>query len=102
MKNKNNNSKQKEKNQNRNCPSAKEVNEKEEKKVEEVVEKLKGELATKDFVRAEINQVRTEIAEVSNKFNILEQKVKFYAIGLGFLMVILQPKVFEFITALFK
>ena len=69
---------------------------------EEVVEKLKGELATRDFVRAEINQVRTEIAEVSNKFNILEQKVKFYAIGLGFLMVILQPKVFEFITALFK
>ena len=69
---------------------------------EEVVEKLKSELATKDFVRAEINQVRTEIAEVSNKFNILEQKVKFYAIGLGFLMVILQPKVFEFITALFK
>ena len=69
---------------------------------EEVVEKLKGELATKDFVRAEINQVRTEIAEVSNKFNILEQKVKFYAIGLGFLMIILQPKVFEFITALFK
>ena len=69
---------------------------------EEVVEKLKGELATKDFVRAEINQVRTEIAEVSNKFNILEQKVKFYAIGLGFLMIILQPKVFEFITTLFK
>ena len=69
---------------------------------EEVVKKLKGELATKDFVRAEINQVRTEIAEVSNKFNILEQKVKFYAIGLGFLMIILQPKVFEFITALFK
>ena len=29
MKNKNNNNKQKEKNQNRNCPSAKEVNEKE-------------------------------------------------------------------------
>ena len=69
---------------------------------EEVVKKLKGELATRDFVRAEINQVRTEIAEVSNKFNILEQKVKFYAIGLGFLMIILQPKVFEFITALFK
>ena len=69
---------------------------------EEVVEKLKGELATKDFVRAEINQVRTEIAEVSNKFNILEQKVKFYAIGLGFLMIILQPKVFEFISTLFK
>ena len=80
---------------------------------EEVVEKLKGELATKDFVRAEINQIRAEIVETkqelkqeiveaNNKFNILEQKMKFYAIGLGFLMVILQPKVFEFITALFK
>ena len=87
---------------------------------EEVVKKLKGELATRDFVRAEINQVRAEIAEVrqeiaevkqelkqdisgiSNKFNILEQKVKFYAIGLGFLMIILQPKVFEFISTLFK
>ena len=69
---------------------------------DELEERLKGELATRDFVRAEINQVRTEIAEVSNKFNILEQKVKFYAIGLGFLMIILQPKVFEFITALFK
>ena len=69
---------------------------------EEVVEKLKGELATKDFVRAEINQVRTEIAEVSNKFNILEQKMKFYAIGLGVLMIVLQPKVFEFIVTLFK
>ena len=87
---------------------------------DELEERLKGELATRDFVRAEINQVRAEIAEVrqeiaevkqelkqdisgiSNKFNILEQKVKFYAIGLGFLMIILQPKVFEFISTLFK
>ena len=87
---------------------------------DELEERLKGELATRDFVRAEINQVRAEIAEVrqeiaevkqelkqdisgiSNKFNILEQKVKFYAIGLGFLMIILQPKVFEFISTLFN
>ena len=73
---------------------------------EEVVKKLKGELATRDFVRAEIAEAKQElkqdIAGITNKFNILEQKVKFYAIGLGFLMVILQPKVFEFITALFK
>ena len=87
---------------------------------DELEERLKGELATRDFVRAEINQVRAEIAEVrqeiaevkqelkqdisgiSNKFNILEQKVKFYASGLGFLMIILQPKVFEFISTLFK
>ena len=73
---------------------------------EEVVKKLKGELATRDFVRAEIAEAKQElkqdIAGITNKFNILEQKVKFYAIGLGFLMIILQPKVFEFITALFK
>ncbi|WP_330945692.1 hypothetical protein, partial [Streptococcus anginosus] len=69
-------------------------------------ERLKGELATRDFVRAEIAEAKQElkqdIAGITNKFNILEQKVKFYAIGLGFLMIILQPKVFEFITALFK
>ena len=80
---------------------------------EEVVEKLKGELATKDFVRAEINQIRAEIVETkqelkqeiveaNNKFNILEQKMKFYAIGLGVLMIVLQPKVFEYIVTLFK
>ena len=80
---------------------------------EEVVEKLKGELATKDFVRAEINQIRTEIVETkqelkqeiveaNNKFNILEQKMKFYAIGLGVLMIVLQPKLFEFIVTWFK
>ena len=73
---------------------------------EEVVKKLKGELATRDFVRAEIAEAKQElkqdIAGITNKFNILEKKVKFYAIGLGFLMIILQPKVFEFITALFK
>ncbi|AWI33725.1 hypothetical protein [Helicobacter apodemus] len=34
---------------------------------EEVVEKLKGELATKDFVRAEIAGVRTEIAKTQTK-----------------------------------
>ena len=73
---------------------------------DELEERLKGELATRDFVRAEIAEAKQElkqdIAGITNKFNILEQKVKFYAIGLGFLMIILQPKVFEFITTLFK
>ncbi len=80
---------------------------------EEVVEKLKGELATKDFVRAEIAEVkqelkqeiakvRTEISEVNRRFDLLEQKFKFYAIGLGVLIIILQPKVFDFITAFLK
>ncbi len=76
---------------------------------EEVVEKLKGELATKDFVRAEIAEVRTEIAEVRTEiagvksdYRSLRQEMKFYAIGLGVLIIILQPKVFDFITAFLK
>ena len=69
---------------------------------DELEERLKGELATKDFVRAETNQVRTEIAEVRADNRSIRQEMKFYAIGLGFLMIILQPKVFEFITTLFK
>ena len=73
---------------------------------DELEERLKGELATRDFVRAEIAEAKQELKQdisgITNKFNILEQKVKFYAIGLGFLMIILQPKVFEFISTLFK
>lgn len=37
---------------------------------EELEEKLKSELATKDFVRAEINQVRTEIAEAKQELKL--------------------------------
>ena len=37
---------------------------------DEVEEKLKNELATKDFVRAEINQVRTEIAEAKQELKV--------------------------------
>ena len=73
---------------------------------EEVIEKLKGELATKDFVRAEIAEVKQElkreIAELGKRFDILEQKFKFYAIGLGTLIILFQPKVFDFITSFLK
>lgn len=37
---------------------------------DELEEKLKSELATKDFVRAEINQVRTEIAEAKQELKL--------------------------------
>ncbi|WDL73841.1 hypothetical protein [Helicobacter winghamensis] len=37
---------------------------------EELEERLKNELATKDFVRAEINQVRTEIAEAKQELKV--------------------------------
>ncbi|MDY3113781.1 MAG: hypothetical protein SOW25_05585 [Helicobacter sp.] len=91
---------------------------------QEIEDNLKGELATKDFVRAEINQVRTEmaemkqelkleIAEVRQELNVetksirqeiksIRQEMKFYAIGIAALMIVLQPQVFSFLTSLFK
>ncbi|AWI34169.1 hypothetical protein [Helicobacter apodemus] len=57
---------------------------------------------SKDFVRTKIAEVRTEIAGVKSDYRSLRQEMKFYAIGLGILIVILQPKVFDFITAFLK
>ncbi len=86
----------------------------------EALEEIGNELATKDFVRAEIAEakqelkleiakvekeiaeVRTEIAGVKSDYRSLRQEMKFYAIGLGVLIIILQPKVFDFITAFLK
>ncbi len=86
----------------------------------EALEEIGNELATKDFVRAEIAEakqelkleiakvekeiagVRAEIAEVKSDYRSLRQEMKFYAIGLGVLIIILQPKVFDFITAFLK
>ena len=88
---------------------------------EEVTEKLKGELATKDFVRAEIaeakqelklemaemkQELKLEIAELKQELKLeiaeIKSTMKLYAIGLGLLMIILQPKVFDFITSFLK
>ncbi len=86
----------------------------------EALEEIGNELATKDFVRAEIAEakqelkleiakvekeiaeVRTEIAGVKSDYRSLRQEMKFYAIGLGVLIIILQPKVFDFITTFLK
>ena len=43
---------------------------------DELEERLKGELATRDFVRAEINQVRAEIAEVRQEIAEVKQELK--------------------------
>ena len=61
-----------------------------------------SQLATKDFVRAKINQVGAEISEIKSDYRSLRQEMKFYAIGLGVLIIILQPKVFDFITTFLK
>ena len=86
----------------------------------EALEEIGNELATKDFVRAEIAEakqelkleiakvekeiagVRAEIAGVKSDYRSLRQEMKFYAIGLGVLIIILQPKVFDFITTFLK
>ena len=86
----------------------------------EALEEIGNELATKDFVRAEIAEakqelkleiakvekeiagVRAEIAGVRADYRSLRQEMKFYAIGLGVLIIILQPKVFDFITTFLK
>uniref|UniRef100_UPI0018F7F4A7 hypothetical protein n=1 Tax=Helicobacter mesocricetorum TaxID=87012 RepID=UPI0018F7F4A7 len=77
-------------------------------------------LATKDFVdkriaevekeianvkqelKLEIAKVEKEIAGVKSDYCSLRQEMKFYAIGLGVLIIILQPKVFDFITTFLK
>ena len=65
--------------------------------------KLEAEIAK---IRAEIAEVKQElkqeIAELGKRFDILEQKFKFYAIGLGTLIILFQPKVFDFITSFLK
>lgn len=53
-------------------------------------------------VRTEIAEVRTEIAEVKGNFKILQKEVRYAAIGIIALMILLQPKVFDFITHIFK
>lgn len=57
----------------------------------QAISNIKGELATQDFVRAELSKVETSIA-----------KTRWLVVGVGaflaLLMVIFQPKVFEWIT----
>ncbi len=70
-----------------------------EAKLEAEIAKVEKEIAE---VRAEIAEVRTEIAGVKSDYRSLRQEMKFYAIGLGVLIIILQPKVFDFITTFLK
>lgn len=78
-----------------NALSVKELNQR-------VVDETLNELATKDFVRAEIEKLRAEIIENKAEIRSIKQELKFYAIGLGILIILLQPKVFDLIGALFS
>ena len=75
---------------------------------EEVLDEIKEELVTKDYLRAELLELKNELEikisqleikmtqlESENKF--IRRDMKFYAIGIAVLMIILQPSVFDFI-----
>ena len=71
--------------------------------IAEVRQELKQEIAEVRQEIAEVKQeLKQEIAELGKRFDILEQKFKFYAIGLGTLIILFQPKVFDFITSFLK
>ena len=72
----------------------------------EAIENIKSEIATKDFVRAEIAEakmelkqeiaeVRQEIAEVRTGLKETNTRIKYYFFILVFLLFILQPAIFE-------
>lgn len=75
---------------------------------EEVLDEIKEELVTKDYLRAELLELKNELEikisqleikmtqlESENKF--IRRDMKFYAIGIAVLIIILQPSVFDFI-----
>ena len=75
---------------------------------EEVLDEIKEEWVTKDYLRAELlerkNELEIKISQLEIKMTQLESEKKFirrdmkcYAIGIAVLMIILQPSVFDFI-----
>ena len=53
-------------------------------------------------LKQEIADVTQDITKLEGKFEILRREVRYYAIGIIVLMFLLQPKVFDFITNIFK
>lgn len=80
---------------------------------DKAVKSVRSELATKDFVEAKFNEVRTEVAETKleletklneTKLELKEEisHLKLYVIAAIILIVVLQPRVFDFLTSIFK
>ncbi|MCR2062851.1 hypothetical protein [Campylobacter helveticus] len=62
---------------------------------DEAIDKIKSELATKDFVDRRIAE--TEL-KIEKRFS----KIETYMVAIIILIVILQPRVFDFLTSIFK
>lgn len=62
---------------------------------DKAIQSIRGELATKDFVEAKVNEAKLELKEKLSH-------LKLYVIATIILIVILQPRVFDFLTSIFK
>ncbi|BCD62057.1 hypothetical protein NitYY0826_C0926 [Nitratiruptor sp. YY08-26] len=89
--------------------SLKEIENKKENIIATLYNELRNELATKEFVRAEINEVRAEINEVKVEINELRAEIRqnalFLKILIGisiFALTIFNPNFVALIEKIFK
>lgn len=72
----------------------------------QAIKNVKDELATKDFVRAEISGLRTElkqdISELKSEIKLQKKETRMIAVGLAILIIVFQPLLAEWILGLFK
>lgn len=68
----------------------------------EAIDKIKNELATKDFVDRRIAETELKIAELELKMEKRFSKIETYMVAIIILVVVLQPRVFDFLTSIFK
>lgn len=79
----------------------------------QAIKNVRGELATKDFVRAEISslrtelkqdiaEVRTEISDVRGEIKLQKREMRLLAFGLAILIIVFQPLLAELILGIFK
>lgn len=61
----------------------------------EAIDKIKNELATKDFVEKKVGELELKMEK---RFS----KIETYMVAIIILVVVLQPRVFDFLTSIFK
>ncbi|WP_270985601.1 hypothetical protein [Campylobacter helveticus] len=62
---------------------------------DKATQNIRSELATRDFVEAKVNEAKLELKEEINH-------LKLYVIAAIILIVVLQPRVFDLLTSIFK
>ncbi|ARE80602.1 MULTISPECIES: hypothetical protein [Campylobacter] len=73
---------------------------------DEAIDKIKSELATKDFVDRRIAETELgldrKITELELKMEKRFSKIETYMVAIIILVIVLQPRVFDFLTSIFK